>query len=92
MVSENPAPLYPECEKMAAARPKTQIIGEFIEWLAENGMQICEYQDEEESDDDAYWPIRRSMEQLLADFMGIDLAKAEKEKRAILDRLRERNG
>src|SRR6266516_6765252 len=36
---------YPEHEKLKAVKDASQAIGEFIEWLGENGYHICERQD-----------------------------------------------
>jgi len=40
-------PPTPELDKMHAARPATQRVGEFLEWLGEQGLHICQYVDEE---------------------------------------------
>jgi hypothetical protein len=37
-------PQYPECEKMSAVQPKSQAIGEFLNWLRdEKGVQLAKY-------------------------------------------------
>lgn len=33
---------YPEHDKLRAVKDKSQTVGEFIEWLGENGFYICE--------------------------------------------------
>lgn len=38
---------YPECEKMKAASEDSQVIGEFLEWLGQQGIQLCKYQKED---------------------------------------------
>lgn len=38
---------YPEHEKLHAIKDQSQSIGEFIEWLGENGYSICERRDAE---------------------------------------------
>jgi len=92
---------YPECEKMARARPKSQAIGEFLDWLQnEKGIQFgktpTDEQIEEVEDtfgeswpDIALWPETIRTEEILAEFFDIDLDKVEKEKREMLKKIRE---
>jgi hypothetical protein len=70
-----------ELLKMQQCQPASQFIGEFIEWLHENKMEICH----RVGDVVEYNPDRRSIEQLLADYFEIDLVKVENERRRILD-------
>jgi len=94
---------YPECDKMKAVQPRSQLIGEFLEWLnQEKGVTLAklhEHTDEcydEEGDrvcdlsEQVFYPFNHTTENLLAEFFGIDLEKVEKEKRAILKELREK--
>lgn len=72
---------YPEHERMAAVAETSQAIGEFLEWLEEQGLVICE--------PSAYatmpWqPARRQITDLLAAYYGLDLKKIEAEKRTML--------
>lgn len=101
-----------ECDKMLEVSPKSQAIGEFIDWLqtekgwvfakkhghsdgcrtlgdaGPNGdlpratIQICGLRTGE------YIPTSFRIEELLAEFFGIDLAKVETEKRAMLEEAR----
>jgi hypothetical protein len=78
---------YPECEKMAAVKDKSQIIGEFLEWLTHERLirvELCVRNDIH----DNLIPCYPSTEELLAEFFDIDLNKIEKEKRQMLDELR----
>lgn len=78
---------YPECEKMAVVKDKSQAIGEFLEWLeCEKNWEICEY-----GSSDRLSPVILSTEQLLAEFFDIDLDKIEKERRQMLYELRRKN-
>lgn len=87
----------PETDKMIAVKDKSQAIGEFIEWLGDNGMAIVRYATKEDMFDDEgerngihegdYLTMLTSIEKLLARYFGVDLNKAEKEKRAILESL-----
>lgn len=81
----------PECEKMAAVKDQSRIIGEFLEWLrSEKEWEICELTGQFDIDiiDDYLSPVGFSTEELLAKFFNIDLDKVEKEKRQMLDELR----
>jgi uncharacterized protein with HEPN domain len=85
--------IYPEHERLSRIKDKSQIIGEFIEWLGEaKGYHIGQYR---EYQDDPFFkemiPIRTSTEKLLAEFFGIDLNKIEKEKLQMLDEIRNLN-
>lgn len=73
----------PECDKMLAIHEDSQKIGEFIEWLGEQGMEICV-----DCMDGEYTPLRKTREQLLAEYFDIDLEKVEQERRKILKSLR----
>ena len=85
---------YPECEKIAKVKDKSQLIGEFLDWArSEKNIELCEPTDLMNPHDhreilDELAPISQSIEQLLADFFDIDLDKAEKERQQIIDDLR----
>ena len=73
---------YPECEKLRAIQPKSQIVGEFLD---DCGFTLCEW-----NDTACEWqPIRLTMEQLLARAYDIDLDKVEEERRRIIAEIRE---
>ena len=76
-----------EHEKLKAIKPLSQAIGNFIEWLGENGMTICS-EDRIPYRPDEYVPIRRTTEELLADHFKIDLNRLEAEKEAMLEEIR----
>lgn len=76
---------YPECEKMAAIKDKSQVIGEFIEWMRDTQeFEICIFSGYSKE----YIPIGMTIEILLSKFFDIDLKKVEEERRHILDELR----
>jgi hypothetical protein len=79
-------PETPELNKAAEQRKalKTQHIGVFLEWLSAQGAVIASW-GKDEYDEDRLIPIPDSIEQLLADYSGVDLQKMENEKRAILE-------
>lgn len=76
-----------ELDKMLAARDESQAIGNFIEWLGEQGMSICTYNETRYAY--AYSPHRKSIEEILAQYFEIDLGKVEQERRVILENFRE---
>jgi hypothetical protein len=68
---------YPEHEKLKEIRDQSQKCGEFLEWLEEQGyVEIT---------------ARKSLTSILAEFFEIDEEKLEREKRRMLDRIREAN-
>ena len=86
----------PECDKMLAASGKSQAIGEFLDWLKDEKKVVLSVHSTAEDDmagkrhpRERLIPFYDSTEKMLAEFFGIDLAKAEEEKRAILDAIRE---
>jgi hypothetical protein len=85
---------YPEHEKLRAIQSQSQLLGEFLdEWCSARGIELCRLVDSGKrtgfrGDDDRdvvmeYSPVT-STHRLLAEFFGIDLAKIEQEKRAML--------
>ncbi len=72
-------PACPECEKLAKVAPQINKIGEFLDWLEGEKIYL------DMSDTGTY----RNTEQLLADFFEINLALVEKERRALLEHMRE---
>ncbi len=87
-MTQNNIPAAPECEKMVAVTEKSHAIGEFVDWLNdEKGIHLRIYV---ELDDDgttrSRWVAQpQPMENLLAEYFGIDLKKVESERRAILE-------
>lgn len=87
---------YTECEKMQKVSDKSQKIGQFLEWLREQGLTICEIQEDfpcEECGEESmqYVEHYRSIEQRLADFFEIDLDKVEDERQHMLKELQKQN-
>jgi len=96
-----------EIDKMIAVKDKSQLIGEFFDYLQSKSIRLCEwverkpvcgfddYADDHSHDEgcynvdtDSFVPICQSIEQVLADYFGIDLKKVEAEKQKILEDLR----
>ena len=82
----------PELEKIVEHRDESDIIGGFLEWLQdEQKIHLCEWGDysgEEYEEDEQFYQINRTIEQLLAEYFEIDLDKAEKERVALLEQIR----
>lgn len=72
---------YPEHEKLKALGGANQTVGDFIEWLGEQGWEIARPHERM----DMLIPIMKSRDDLLAEFFEIDRNKLEAEKRAMLD-------
>lgn len=75
---------YPEHDRMAEVRERSQVIGEFLDFIP---YRLCEINNESWSF--PQWvPVGRSVNAILADYFGIDLNRVEQEKRAMLADLR----
>ena len=86
-------PATPQLDKMKAVQKESQLLGEFLEWLQEEGLVICEWHENQYvngklSQPAGVYPTRRTSQQLLADYFGIDLKAADWERQALLDALR----
>ncbi len=80
---------YPEHEKMSTIVDKSQAIGDFLEWLNDTKKyRICERQHKGWAE---HYPIRESVEHLLAEYFKIDLNKLEQEKREMLEEIRKKS-
>jgi hypothetical protein len=88
-MAETPTPT-PTLDKMLDVKDRSQAIGEFLEWLEdEKGVELVTTElHHGGSRALEYVPLRQGTESLLAEFFGIDLDAAEREKRALLDELR----
>lgn len=84
--------VYPEHEKLKKVVKESQAIGEFMEWLEqEKDVTLCKTIPRGEEGEGRFWPSFTPIQELLADFFGIDLKVIEQEKRAMLDKMRELN-
>ena len=77
-------PDAPECERMVAVAPESQKIGEFLDWLNEQGIHLASYVDDGVHVDEVLMVHGERYESLLARYFEIDLEKVEQERRAIL--------
>lgn len=79
-------PATPELDKMQEVKEESQKLGAFLDWLESSGRVLCNYIENEYSDE--YRPVRDSIEEILSYYFDIDLKKAEKEREAILEYIR----
>ena len=85
-----------ELDKLQKVQPKSQTIGEFLDWLNyTKNYAVCAWvkttKGEWEIIPEGYYPVRTQVEDLLAEYFGIDLKKVEQEKQKMLDDLRKMN-
>jgi hypothetical protein len=64
-----------------------QTIGDFVDWLGENGYWVSEYVKFDHYDAPQLVPIRKTNEALLAEFFGINLAQLDRERRDLLEQI-----
>lgn len=84
-------PEYPEHEKLAKIKDKSQAIGEFLEWAEEKGWHLAEWVGSPHPFEDRMVPIQPGMIDVLAEYFDIDQDILEAEKRAMLDEIRKAN-
>lgn len=77
-------PETPECDRMLVVAPESQKIGEFLDWLSEQGIHLASYEEVEEYRDEQLVVRHEPFDRLLARYFEIDLKKVEAERRAIL--------
>ncbi len=75
---------------MRAVRDQSQKLSEFLAWLDERGIHLCEVMDRGPREGE-FSPLRLGYENLLARYFEIDLKKIEEERRALLDEQRALN-
>jgi hypothetical protein len=69
---------YPEHEKLRKLNGANQAIGDFLNWLHDNGFEIAKWRHDE------LVPSGKSRDDLIAEFCKIDRDKLDDEKRAML--------
>lgn len=78
---------YPECEKLNRLHGTRIALVQFIEELREKGIWFCTQT--QGVNVDVYQPITKSDDQLVMEYLEIDTAKLEEERRAMLEALQE---
>lgn len=79
---------YPEHAKQAAVLDESQAIGCFLD---EGPYVLAEFREVEGYRDPQLVPTTKTVQQVLADWLGIDLDEIEREKRRMLESIREMN-
>lgn len=75
---------YPEHEKLRGLGGSNQVVGDFIEWLGEQEIELAKW-----NRSGTYcMPINKSRDSLIAEFFDIDRNKLESEKEAMLAAIR----
>lgn len=82
---------YPEHDKLSAISEESQAIGTFIE-SERHPYVLAEWVTFEGRTTPTLVPVSRSIQQVLADYFGIDLNKIEAEKRQMLSEIRGDHG
>jgi len=78
---------YPEHEKLAKIKDRSQTIGEFVDWLQNEKSYILASWNEDRHAPRLY-PAHVSTERLLAQYFDIDLVIVEQERRSMLKEMR----
>lgn len=79
----------PNLDKMLSVKPDSQTIGQFLEWIGEQGWEICEWcEGEKRGDEDVLLPLHMSIEKMLALYFDVNLQACEAEREAVLKNLR----
>lgn len=82
-----------ELKKISAVKEKSQAIGEFLEWARSEGFFLASWQHFGNPEPEGYDRLvasNKTTNQWLAEFFEIDLKKAEEERQALLDEIRNR--
>lgn len=74
---------YPEHQKLKAVKDESQALGEFLDWLKQKEITLCQYS----RADLEYLPVIQRTDQVLADYFEIDLDKIEQEKQTMVKAL-----
>ncbi|WP_323016428.1 hypothetical protein [Castellaniella sp.] len=74
---------YPEHDKLKALNGKNQIVGNFLGWLFESNRLIAQW-----GEDDQLLPDMRCIEEIIADYFGIDRNELEAEKYQMIEAMR----
>lgn len=75
------SPEYPEHDKLRAVNDRSQVVGEFLDWLDGEGIRLARATETGLYD---WILVRESPRELIAKFFEIDLNQIEREKRMML--------
>lgn len=76
----------PALDRLAAVHGEMRAIEEFLEWLSEQGLFIAMWEDVGRIEPRGM-PIGESAHDVVACYLGVDLAEVERERRGLLDEL-----
>lgn len=85
-MTDNPSDPYPEHTKLGKISEESQTIGEFLDG---SPYVLAEYVTFEGNDRETLVPVQKPIQQILADWFGIDLDAIEREKRQMLESMRQ---
>lgn len=102
MTDESKPPEYPaapECDKLSDVHEDSNKVGQFLEWMTqERGIVFASWQPADPDytaffgETESLRPQCLNINELLAEYYGVDLKKVEEERRTILDYLSGRWG
>ena len=75
---------YPELEKLTEVNDERLLITAFLDWCTEQGYELRDWSN---TYHDQPQPISKTVDQIVADYLEIDLAVVEKERRALIESL-----
>ena len=81
-MSENKEKGYPECEKLASHEQELNTIRNFLDWCDSKRFELRDWNHLNYGEPQK---INKSREQLLAEYLGIDLKVVEKERQEMLE-------
>lgn len=89
MTDETSSSCYPEHDKLLALSDKSQVIGEFLQWLRSEGMEIAYWRTSPNAVEPRLTVLSKSINSLLAKYFDINQDKLDREKADMVRRLRE---
>lgn len=86
-------PECPECEKLAKVSEESNKIGDFLEWLSSKGFVIAGYEHNIRNFEELVvvrgFQGSSGINNILAEYYGVNMNKVEKERKALLAWLQE---
>lgn len=83
-MSDTFADKYPLHTKMKAEEPRRAVVQEVLDWISEQGWEICEFHEGHRE----YFAIHKSKPDLIGQFFDVDPQAFDREKTAMLDAIR----
>lgn len=78
---------YPEHEKLSAVKDHSQVCGEFLDWIEQQGIHLAQY-GLNDANPNRLFPAHQTTLSLLAGFFEIDQTEIDKEKNQMLAEIR----